>query len=309
MLYILYIICIVSSLELLQWSYVLFNNSYIISLLEKDDRRININKSTLYKTSLFIFLVTLCSWCYELLLIFSNNLNEHTISILLLTLFQLIIICLLGFIASYIKVGFNNLTFISKKVLIFLNKYVYKNNLKKLFTNGSLDYKEKIPLLLNFLNEVSFFLWVKDKNNKFLYVNDNICKDLLLLNYKNVVGKTSAEIAKFHRNNNIVYTFGEMCCDSDNVTKENLKTTSFYESGLVNNKFLALKVIKSPIFDNNKLIGTIGFAIDITTYNKMYEDIEYLIKKKEFEKAASIFLAYKRKYDSSSFWADYKLKK
>jgi len=108
-------------------------------------------------------------------------------------------------------------------------------------------------------------IWAKDLDRRFIYVNHEICDRLLLLPREKAIGKTSSEIAEYHRKRGMVYTFGEVCCDSDTETLERMKVSVFLEHGLVDGKLLVLQVYKAPLYDKHgKLIGTVGVGRDMT---------------------------------------------
>lgn len=147
------------------------------------------------------------------------------------------------------------------------------------------------------LNNLPIMLWVKDINNRFLYVNDAICKDLLLCSKKVAIGKTSVDIAKINIKNGSVYTFGEVCDDSDQMVMLSNKPDKFLEIGKVNGSFIALQVAKAPLYDDSgNIIGTIGCGSDITLDMEEHIRLEKLYKAKKFKDFEKLFESHKYKY-------------
>ncbi len=125
----------------------------------------------------------------------------------------------------------------------------------------------------NFLNLISKhlpdMLWAKDLDGNYLYANESICKNLLMANYEEVIGKCDVFFATRERNkhpeNKNWHTFGELCFNSDHVVLENMKPMIFEEYGNIKGKLVYLEVHKAPLHDSNGvLIGTIGSGRDIT---------------------------------------------
>lgn len=113
-------------------------------------------------------------------------------------------------------------------------------------------------------------LWAKDLNDKYIFTNKAICD--ILLNASDTsepINKTDIFFAKREREKHpedpTWHTFGEICQDTDQVIKKNLKAAKFDESGNVKGKFLFLDVHKAPLFDEKRnLIGTVGSAREVT---------------------------------------------
>ena len=124
-------------------------------------------------------------------------------------------------------------------------------------------------------------LWAKDLEGKYLYVNDSICKNLLMADPSEVIGKNDVFFALRERNKYPDYkqwhTFGELCFNSDYVVIENMKPMKFEEYGNIKNKLTYLEVHKAPLYDDSgKLIGTIGSGRDITAQVLLERKIEKL---------------------------------
>ena len=297
------ILCIVS-VEAISWSYTIYNHcKWMVDNNIKDKRKISYRTISILSIVSSIF--SFSSWLIFIYLttIPSISLSCLTFIFILISLFQLITIHTWFLISSFICVPMKLLPFISryniKIIQLFSNNnyfdYIPLKSWDKIFEN---NYKSN-PLIINFLDVVPDMVWVKDIDNNFIYVNKSVCKNLLLLSKECVYDKTSTTIAHELRSKGIDYTFGELCCDSDEITKERNIPTLFYEYGNVNGKFMALRVLKSPIYDEHGiLLGTIGVARDVTFHIISYKKIENLIINGEHEKASSEFLSYLQHFTS-----------
>ncbi len=113
-------------------------------------------------------------------------------------------------------------------------------------------------------------LWAKDINNRFIFANKAVCKNLLCaVDTDEPIGKDDYFFTYRERNahpdNKEWYTFGELCVDSDEITKKSMKKMQFDEFGNVRGKFLYLDVHKAPLYnEKNEFIGLVGSARDIT---------------------------------------------
>jgi len=119
------------------------------------------------------------------------------------------------------------------------------------------------------------FLWAKDMDEKYIFVNKTLCDRLLIADsIDEPIGKSDMFFAKRQRESNPEdpewYTFGENCADSDKLILKEGSTKQFDEYGNVRGRFLFLDVHKSPIKDEQgNLIGVVGTARDVTAIKKL----------------------------------------
>lgn len=147
------------------------------------------------------------------------------------------------------------------------------------------------------LNNLPDMLWVKDKTGKFLYANDSTCKKLLLTNKESVIGQTSLDIAARNAEKNITYDFGEICDDTDTIIISNRRSGKFLEVGRIADRFLAMQVIKAPIYDSKGNIwGTVGCGRDLTYDLKDHVKLQKLYDNGNFEDFERLFEEHKYKH-------------
>lgn len=310
MTFIIVILCI-ATVEAISWAYSLYSHcSWAIKNSIKD-KRVRVPYSSLSVYSALSGIMSLTVWCAFIFVTTVTTLLPNCIFVLffLVLFFQMITIHSWYVVSMYVCVPFEYIPFISKNIITGLNilmrgkskiNYVSLKEWYDIFSPA----KDK-NLLINFLDVIPDMVWTKDFENKYTYVNNAMCSTVLLKSKENVIGKTSMEIAKEHKEDGIVYTFGELCIDSDLKTRAYNKISVFYEYGLVNNKLLSLRVIKCPIYDEeNNVVGIIGAARDITLHTISFDNIEQLIKKGNIEEAAAAFILYKAKFETFNNYKD-----
>jgi PAS domain S-box-containing protein len=115
-------------------------------------------------------------------------------------------------------------------------------------------------------DNVPDLIWAKDMDDKFIFVNQAMCLKLLgCTSPEEAVGKTDMYFARRERDAGRRHTFGEICVDSDLVTKERKAPGRFLEDGMVRGKYLALDVHKAPLLSEaGEMIGTVGCGRDVT---------------------------------------------
>jgi PAS domain S-box-containing protein len=132
------------------------------------------------------------------------------------------------------------------------------------------ENKEKYEDLYNLMrlvaDNVPDLIWAKDMEDRFLFVNQAMCDKLLLCGGPDEAeGRTDMFFAERERRAGFKHSFGEVCVNSDAITKERKTPGQFLEDGVVRNKYLAFDVHKAPLINGNgEMIGTVGCGRDIT---------------------------------------------
>lgn len=184
---------------------------------------------------------------------------------------------------------------------IMLLTILYWREIRKMTT--SIGYHKSV--LVNFLDMVPDMVWMKDIDNRFTYTNKALCDGLLKCSAKEAFGKTGIEIAELQRKKGHEYTFGEVCCDSDNETLLHNSPCRFLEFGKVNGKFLALQVFKAPLWvklpdGSKKVVGTIGMGRDLTYDYEDHELILKLCREGKYDEAMEALIVHASRYKGTS---------
>lgn len=125
------------------------------------------------------------------------------------------------------------------------------------------------------INNIPEMIWFKDKKGEHLKVNDHFCK---------IVGKEKSDIEG--RGHYYIwditpedYSQGEfICLESEDVVMQAKETRVFDESVKVKDGMLRLKTYKAPIFgEDGDIVGTLGYAQDVTELSKQTFVVEDLI--------------------------------
>ena len=106
-------------------------------------------------------------------------------------------------------------------------------------------------LMRDINDSLEFAIWAKNIDNRFVYANKKCCDDLLHCTEEEVVMAADSELPS----NSMVVA----CTSSDDIVRATLTPMRFIEH---NGKWW--DTLKSPLFGNGELIGTIGVAKDIT---------------------------------------------
>jgi PAS domain S-box-containing protein len=127
-------------------------------------------------------------------------------------------------------------------------------------------YEELYNLMRLVADNVPDLIWAKDMEDRFLFVNQAMCDKLLMCGSPDEAkAKTDMFFAERERRAGFKHSFGEVCVNSDAITKEMKTPGRFLEDGMVRDKYLAFEVHKAPLINGNgEIIGTVGCGRDIT---------------------------------------------
>ena len=132
-------------------------------------------------------------------------------------------------------------------------------------------YREMFRMLRLMCDTNPDMLWAKNMNKEFIFVNEEICKVLLIAkDTSEPIGKTDLFFAQRERDSHPDdpnwHTFGELCQDSDQIIIDTQIIGHFDETGNVQGKNIWLSVNKAPIFDNGEMVGIVGSGRDRTEH-------------------------------------------
>lgn len=299
----LILLCIVS-VESILWALTIYNHCSWAKKKNILDRR-NISYSSLSLFSGLSGIFSFLTWVAYVyfLAVMSVCASKTVILFFVVLFFQIISIHTWHLISTYICIPLEFTPFMSKWVILLSNK-VLKHGYK--INSITLDKWEEMfersfnhkSLALNFIDVIPCMVWTKDINNRYTFANAPLCKNLLLMPEMEILNKTNLEIAEELRAKGINYTFGEVCYDTDEQTKANNAPTMFREYGIVDDKKYVLKILKSPMYNQDGMIGTIGVAKDITYHTEVYNRIENLFNQEKYSEARDVFMAYKQRFEA-----------
>ena len=131
-------------------------------------------------------------------------------------------------------------------------------------------YRSLYQMFRLMADSMTDFLWAKDMEGRFTFVNQAICTQLLNAHDTDEpLGKTDMFFAdreqQAHPGNPQWHTFGELCVSSDKAVIRSRKPGRFEEFGYVQGHFLQLDVHKAPIWnEHGEMIGTVGSSRMVT---------------------------------------------
>lgn len=134
----------------------------------------------------------------------------------------------------------------------------------------------KIQLIMHNTSEINIEIlgqiagicvWKKDTQGNFLDMNECFAQTLGFHTPSDAVGKNDYDLPTG------LSKFADIFRDADNKVMTQKRPFKFLEiQPYANEEWKALYVIKSPLIENNEIIGTLGFAIDVSHLFAAYDD-------------------------------------
>ncbi|MBW2035736.1 MAG: PAS domain S-box protein [Deltaproteobacteria bacterium] len=142
--------------------------------------------------------------------------------------------------------------------------------------------KQSEERLRQIADNVPDLIWAKDMDDRFIFVNQAMCNKLIMCGTQDeAIGKIDMFFAEREKKAGYKHSFGEICVNSDAITKKRKAPGRFLEDGFVRDKYLVLDVHKAPFLNKDgEMIGTVGCGRDVTEQKKMEEE---LLKAKKLE--------------------------
>lgn len=300
----LVILCI-TTVETVLWAYTVFIHCRWSIAHDVPDRR-----SISYE-ALSIFSGMTGTFCFGTWLGFvyiSSVASSHIICLLVVAIilfgFHIMACHCWHLVSAYVNIPLEYVPYTSKFLIILSNKLLSKGYTVNSIPLGSweefyIKAKEHKSLLINFIDKSPDMFWTKDEEGKYTYVNESTARDLLLTKESDILNKTSQEVSNELRTRGLEYTFSNHCDNTDAYTIERKKPTLFFEYGNIGKKFLALRIMKAPIFNKeSKIIGIMGVGRNITYHIETYDKIEKLMNEGKYKEAKRAFLSYKQIFES-----------
>lgn len=265
-----------------------------LKLFNVNDRRIHSKSPALSFFSLIFITISIVLQLLQITL-FNEKMDYITLTVTILIFLQGISVpYFFHFISTWLNIPLKNFPLISKFLIVKFCKIFKKN----IYSYYRYENSNENSLLMNFLDIIRDYVQVKDKENKYTYINRSLCENFLNNKISNLIGKDSLEIAKEKRKSGKKFTFGEICIKSDEMTKNNRFPSTFFEYGYIDNKYVALQVLKAPVQKDEDIIGTIGIAKDVTSLVIQQDEIEKLFLKGELDDGINKFFSYNQQFKS-----------
>jgi PAS domain S-box-containing protein len=136
------------------------------------------------------------------------------------------------------------------------------------------DLEKNLIYNKTLIDNLPMLVWLKDKNSNFLAVNQSYANSTILKKTNLIAGKNNFDIWSNKK-------VAQKHIYDDKTVLKNGKAMLFMEEILNKDEKKYFEIFKSPVYDNkNELLGTIGYAIDITnklvTEEKMKSQYEQL---------------------------------
>jgi PAS domain-containing protein len=144
-------------------------------------------------------------------------------------------------------------------------------------------------------------VWTKDTKGRFVYSNKAF-KVLLNIEDSEILGKTEQDMIDALQKKGIILSISDNCKKADELVLKTKKISIYIEKGYINNKFVALNILKAPIYKyhrgKQKIIGTISLGRDITLDWQEHENIFRLWNSGDKEGAFELFKLHKSRFET-----------
>lgn len=120
-------------------------------------------------------------------------------------------------------------------------------------------------LLQDMIFNAGGYLWRKDIDGRYEYCDPSWCKVFFKLPHGcDIIGSTDKELLSDFASTGKIHTYGDVCVGTDQHCIQEGKKSHYIEMGWIEDELFVIDVIKTPIFENNIITGTVGFARDIS---------------------------------------------
>lgn len=128
--------------------------------------------------------------------------------------------------------------------------------------------QQHIDVLDSTANAAGGMLWRKDENGLYLYANRYHCRHFFGLPAEctdMVRGKSDMDlINNYIERTGEWHTFPDTCELTDAHVREVGHRSAYVEVGRIGPSEKLLKIIKTPLFEGDRFVGSVGFALDMT---------------------------------------------
>lgn len=218
-----------------------------------------------------------------------------------------------GMLARYLCLHTKFWPFLSSRVYMVLNKISGKREIA-LYCLLFERWRSILPItethkdvFSSFFDVVSEVIWSQDTLGRVTYGNKSAFRKFGGSEKSRLLGGTIREITQFHKDNfTHVSSFLDMNDKSDYWVLTNQKTYRGVIYGSINNKFHAMYITKSPIYeldDNANLVltGIVCLGHDITIRWEEHDLVSHYFNTEDYVKARNAFEEHRRKFEGAKF--------
>lgn len=125
------------------------------------------------------------------------------------------------------------------------------------------EVNRKNKILEGIITAAAGYVWLKDFEGRYIFCDHVFCQDFFGLgsNDCEVIGFSDCDLIEAYRVHSGRHDFGDMCVETDSITRDYGVPCHFIEFGVVGDGLFVLDVIKTPLFDDSgRYEGCVGFA-------------------------------------------------
>ncbi len=125
--------------------------------------------------------------------------------------------------------------------------------------------RRQVQILNIMTSQMEDMVYYKDKYFRYIFASKPYCDRVLKCAPKACVGKTDAQVAPLYRPVGYIDGFGEILLDSDVLTRDRGKPSTFTEMAQIDGREVYLEVAKTPLYDKDgQFSGIVGCSRDVT---------------------------------------------
>lgn len=153
--------------------------------------------------------------------------------------------------------------------LVVIRNITERIKAEELINQSKKKYKELYSMIRLMADNIPDYIWAKDLDGKYLFVNKALASNLLFApDTEDPIGKKNDYYSNIQHNQNSSkywFTYGNLTKEKDQLVLDKLLPIVYDEVVYIKLKYVHLQIHKSPFFnEQGELIGVVGTARDIT---------------------------------------------
>jgi len=147
------------------------------------------------------------------------------------------------------------------------------------------EVKRLNEILKKMIQSAGGHLWMKDLQGRYIYCDPTWCEVFFRMPSDcEIEGFTDWDLLAEFREDGSIHTFGDVCYGTDKDCIERKEQSHYVELGWIKDELFILDVIKTPVFTNGELVGTVGFARNLSSEsNWICDEIRKLLNEGQAE--------------------------